>query len=178
MAVGAARAGAPLVLDGPAPWYLLVAAGLRILFAVIATKLLGIPGLLLVGSLLLFWVCWRLYIEIREQVDEKAAAAMSTAEDETAGYTGAPKRTLGQALISITIADFSMSLDNVLAVAAIADGHAQLLVFGLALSIILMAFAATMIMKLLTSRELAIWPFSRASCSRLAVGSSVFWESS
>ena len=136
---------------------MLVAAGLRILFAVIATKLLGIPGLLLVGSLLLFWVCWRLYIEIREQVDEKAAAAMSTAEDETAGYTGAPKRTLGQALISITIADFSMSLDNVLAVAAIADGHAQLLVFGLALAIVLMAFAATLIMKLLTRYPAISW---------------------
>lgn len=136
---------------------MIVAALLRIVFAVIATKLLGIPGLLFVGSLLLFWVCWRLYSDIKEQQDERAAAAMHEAEDPEAGYTGPPRRTMTQALISITIADVSMSLDNVLAVAAIADGNTQMLVFGLGLAIVLMAFAATMIMTLLTRYPAISW---------------------
>ena len=129
---------------------MIIAAVLRILFAVIATKLLGIPGLLFFGGLLLFWVCWRLYVEIRENIDEKAEQALKEAENPEAGYTGAPRRSLASALWSITIADVSMSLDNVLAVAAIADGDTNMLVFGLGLAIILMAFAATLIMKLLT----------------------------
>ncbi|MBE9475505.1 MAG: YjbE family putative metal transport protein, partial [Proteobacteria bacterium] len=125
---------------------MIVAAVLRIVFAVIATKLLAVPGILFVGSLLLFWVCWRLYQEIREGIDAQAELALEAASDPASGYTGAPRRTLVSALISITIADVSMSLDNVLAVAAIADGDTQMLVFGLGLAIILMAFAATMIM--------------------------------
>ncbi|MEM7300637.1 MAG: YjbE family putative metal transport protein [Pseudomonadota bacterium] len=136
---------------------MVVAAVLRIVFAVVATKLLGIPGLLLVGALLLFWVCWRLYCEIREQVDERASEALEAAEDPEQGYTGKPRRTLGQALVSITIADVSMSLDNVLAVAAIADGDTNMLMFGLGLAILLMAFAATLIMKVLTRYPWISW---------------------
>ena len=127
---------------------MIIAAVLRIVFAVVATKLLGIPGILFGGSLLLFWVCWRLYEEIRENTDAAAEEALIAAGDPTVGYTGAPRRTMFSALISITIADVSMSLDNVLAVAAIADGDTQMLVFGLGLAILLMAFAATMIMNL------------------------------
>ena len=69
----------------------------------------------------------------------------------------APEKTMAAALISITIADVSMSLDNVLAVAAIADGDRQMLIFGLGLAIILMAFAATIIMKLLTKFPWISW---------------------
>ncbi len=136
---------------------MIAAAVLRIIFAVIATKLLGVPGLLLVGGLLLFWVCWRLYKDIREHVDEEAVHSLEEAEDPHAGYTGKPRRTLKQALISITIADVSMSLDNVLAVAAIADGNEKMLIFGLGLAILLMAFAATLIMKLLTKYTWISW---------------------
>jgi YjbE family integral membrane protein len=136
---------------------MIIAAVLRIVFAVVATKLLGFPGLLFVGSLLLFWVCWRLYIEIRENLDEKAEQALETADNPEAGYTGPPRRSMGSALISITIADVSMSLDNVLAVAAIADGDSNMLIFGLGLAIVLMAFAATMIMKLLTKYPWISW---------------------
>jgi YjbE family integral membrane protein len=136
---------------------MIVAAVLRVIFALVATKLLAVPGLLLIGSLLLFWVCWRLYHEIRENLDAKAEAALEKAEDADAGYTGPPRRTLGQALVSITIADVSMSLDNVLAVAAIADGNTEMLIFGLGLAIVLMAFAATMIMKLLTRYPYISW---------------------
>lgn len=136
---------------------MVVAAVLRIVFALAATHLLGIPGLLLIGGLLLFWVCWRLYTEIRMSMDREAAHALEVAEDEHGGYTGPPRRTLGQALLSITVADVSMSLDNVLAVAAIADGDSVMLVFGLALAILLMAFAATLIMKLLTRYPMISW---------------------
>ncbi len=156
--IGMAAAGLSPELRGRAIMYgMVIAALLRIVFAVVATKLLGIPGLLFVGGLLLCYVCWRLFQEIRESLHRKSEAAMETAEDLDAGYTGPPKRTLKQALWTITIADVSMSLDNVLAVAAIADGNTNLLVFGLALAIILMAFAATLIMKILTKYPWISW---------------------
>jgi len=136
---------------------MVIAAVLRIVFAAVATNLLGIPGILFVGGVLLFWVCWRLYVEIRENIDEKAEHALEVAEDPEQGFQGAPKRSLSSALISITIADVSMSLDNVLAVAAIADGNTNMLIFGLALAILLMAFAATLIMKLLTKYPAISW---------------------
>ena len=136
---------------------MVVAAGLRIVFALIATKLLAVPGLLLIGALLLFWVCWKLYKEIRAQADERAADAMETADDMEAGYTGAPRRTLASALWTITLADVSMSIDNVLAVAAIADGDQTKLVMGLGIAIIAMAFFATLIMKLLTRYPWISW---------------------
>ena len=134
-----------------------IAAILRIVFSVVATKLLGIPGILVIGGCLLFWVCWRLYQDLREHTEEHAADALELAEDEAEGYTGPPRRTMMSALLSITIADVSMSLDNVLAVAAIADGDTQKLVFGLGLAILLMAFAATLIMKLLTKYPWISW---------------------
>ena len=82
---------------------------------------------------------------------------MAEAEDPEGGYQGAPRRTMFSALVSITIADVSMSLDNVLAVAAIADGDTTKLVFGLALAIILMAFAATLIMHIMTKFPWISW---------------------
>ena len=156
--IGMAAAGLSPELRKKAILYgMIIAAVLRSVFAVIATSLLDIPGILFVGALLLFWVCWRLYAEIREGVDEEAQHAMEMAEDLGEGYTGPPRRTMASALISITIADVSMSLDNVLAVAAIADGDTTMLVFGLGLAIVLMAFAATLIMKLLTKYPWISW---------------------
>lgn len=136
---------------------MVVAAVLRVIFALVATKLLGVPGLLLVGGLLLFWVCWNLYKEIRDQADERAADAMGKADDLEEGYTGAPRRSLASALWTITLADVSMSIDNVLAVAAIADGDQTKLVIGLAIAIIAMACFATLIMKLLTRYPWISW---------------------
>jgi len=152
--IGMAAAGLPAEQRKKAILYgMVIAAVLRIIFAIVATKLLGIPGLLFVGSLLLFWVCWRLYQDIRDgHADHEDAAEVL--ED---GTTGLKKRTMAQALISITIADVSMSLDNVLAVAAIADGDTTMLIFGLGLAILLMAFAATLIMGLLTKYPWISW---------------------
>ncbi len=156
--IGMAAAGlAPELRKKAILFGMVVAAVLRVVFALIATKLLGIPGLLLLGGLLLLWVCWGLYKEIRAHTDEDAMHAMEDAENPDAGYTGKPRRTMGQALTAITIADVSMSLDNVLAVAAIADGDTNKLIFGLGLAIVLMAFAATLIMKLLTKYPWISW---------------------
>ena len=156
--IGMAAAGLSPELRKKAILYgMVIAAVLRIVFAVIATKLLGIPGILFIGGLLLFWVCWRLFVEIREGADIHAAEALGDANDMESGYTGPPRRTMASALLSITIADVSMSLDNVLAVAAIADGDTTMLVFGLGLAIVIMAFAATLIMKLLTSYPWISW---------------------
>lgn len=151
--IGMAAAGlAPELRKKAIVFGMVIAALLRVVFALIATKLLGIPGLLLIGGLLLFWVCWSLYKEIR-------ANAHANAQDELAALdeNAAPRTTLSQALWAITIADISMSLDNVLAVAAIADGDTQKLVIGLGLAILLMAFAATLIMKLLARYPAISW---------------------
>lgn len=151
--IGMAAAGLAPDLRKRAIFYgMAIAAVLRIIFAVIATTLLGIPGILFIGSLLLFWVCWRLYKEIRLGTDTVEA---SEGSENLKKIT--PQKTMGAALVSITIADVSMSLDNVLAVAAIADGDRQMLIFGLGLAIILMAFAATIIMKLLTKFPWISW---------------------
>ena len=156
--IGMAAAGLSPKLRKRAILYgMVIAAVLRIVFAVIATTLLDIPGILFIGSVLLFWVCWRLFQEIRDNMEREAQEAMLAANDLEQGYTGAPRKTMAGALISITIADVSMSLDNVLAVAAIADGDKQILIFGLGLAIILMAFAATLIMKLLTNYPWISW---------------------
>ena len=156
--IGMAAAGLSPDLRARAIMFgMVIAAVLRILFAVVATKLLVIPGILFLGGLLLCWVCWRLYHEIRAGHDAAAAEAMATADNPDGGYTGPPRRTLASALWTITLADVSMSLDNVLAVAAIADGDTNLLVFGLGLAILLMAFAATLIMKLLTRYPWISW---------------------
>jgi len=151
--IGMAAAGlAPELRKKAILFGMIIAALLRVVFALIATKLLGIPGLLLVGALLLFWVCWSLYKEIRSNSHAQAEDDLENIEN-----SGAPRRTLKQALIAITIADVSMSLDNVLAVAAIADGDTNKLVIGLGLAILLMAFAATLIMKLLARYPWISW---------------------
>lgn len=114
------------------------AVALRIGFAVLATRILQIIGLTLAGGLILLWVCWQMWRDLRGQHKAEASAAQ----------TPAPK-SFGAALLQIMLADLSMSLDNVLAVAGAARGHPALLVFGLILSIALMGVAASWIAKLL-----------------------------
>lgn len=126
-------------------WGMALAAILRIFFAAIATYLIAIPGVLFVGGLLLAWVCWRFYGELRDQVPEQAEQALGTHS-----ANGSPRRQLWNALVTITIADVSMSIDNIVAVAAIARDNTTMLVFGLVLAIAFMAFAATLIMRILS----------------------------
>ena len=156
--IGMAAAGlAPEQRKRAILYGMVIAAVLRIVFAVVATTLLGIPGILFIGSLLLFWVCWRLFGEIRSSVTSETSSIDVAGNKTDISTSKAPQKTMAAALVSITIADVSMSLDNVLAVAAIADGDRQVLIFGLGLAILLMAFAATIIMKLLTRFPWISW---------------------
>ncbi|KPL55109.1 TerC family protein [Prosthecomicrobium hirschii] len=121
---------------------------LRIIFAGLTTQLLQIVGLLLAGGILLLWVCWKMWRELRTSHAEEVEA--EAALDGTAtGDSGAPRKTFAQAAWQIVVADISMSLDNVLAVAGAAREHPWVLIFGLGLSIALMGIAASFIARLL-----------------------------
>ena len=126
---------------------------LLVLFAGITTQLLKLVGLLFAGGVLLLWVCWKMWRELRSSLKEEQEALEAltgydiNADGTIAGY--APRKSLGQAAGQIIVADLSMSLDNVLAVAGAAREHPIVLVFGLGLSIILMGIAASFIARLL-----------------------------
>ncbi|MCY4184785.1 MAG: YjbE family putative metal transport protein [Rhodobacteraceae bacterium] len=124
---------------------LAMAAILRIVFAVMASILLQIPGILFFGGLLLCWVCWRFYQDIRGHSHPSEITA-DTVTMEQATPLGQLKR----AMIVITVADVSMSIDNVVVIAAIARDDILLMIFGIALAIAIMALCATVIMKILT----------------------------
>jgi YjbE family integral membrane protein len=134
--VGMAVAGLPAHRRRPA---ILLGIGgatvLRILLGAVALRLLDIIGLTLAGGLLLLWVCWRMYRELRSVEHAHGAAAA--------------EKTLAQAMTQIILADLSMSLDNVLAVAGAAHGHPWVLVTGLLFSVVLMGAAAAAISNLL-----------------------------
>ena len=153
LVIGMAAAGlSPELRKKAIFWGMAMAAGLRIFFAVIASYLISIPGILFIGGLLLSWVCWRFFLEIREQHAEDDAAGEGADEDGSGS-----SKSLWSALVTITIADVSMSIDNVFAVAAIAREDTSLLVFGLALAILFMAFFATIIMKVMTKYPWLCW---------------------
>ncbi|WEZ83904.1 TerC family protein [Rhizobium sp. 32-5/1] len=151
--IGLAAAGLPKEQRGKAILIGIAAATvLRIIFALLATELLQILGLLLVGGILLLWVCWKMWHELRTSAKEEAEGLETlTGEDTNKDGTigGAPRKTLGQAALQIVVADVSMSLDNVLAVAGAAKDHPNILILGLAVSIALMGLAASFIAKLL-----------------------------
>jgi len=116
LVIGMAAAGfSPELRKKAIFWGMAMAAGLRIFFAVITGFLIRVPGILFVGGLLLSWVCWRFLREIREQQAESGDGVQALWDADT----GASK-SLWSALVTITIADVSMSIDNVFAVAAIA----------------------------------------------------------
>ena len=133
------------------------ATALRIVFAGITTQLLRLVGLLLAGGLLLLWVCWKMWRELRAPVEQgQEAAEALTGYDINANGTIAahiPRKTFVQAAAQIIVADVSMSLDNVLAVAGAAREHPVVLIFGLALSIGLMGVAASFIARLLQNHR-------------------------
>jgi YjbE family integral membrane protein len=152
--IGLAAAGLPKDQRNKAILVGIIAATvLRIVFALLTTQLLQIIGLLLVGGLLLLWVCWKMWRELRANTehDLDAIEALGDTDENKDGSIakGAPRKTFAQAAWQIVIADVSMSLDNVLAVAGAAHEHPTVLVIGLVLSIALMGLAATFIAKLL-----------------------------
>jgi YjbE family integral membrane protein len=153
--VGMAAAGLPRELRNKAILIGIVGAVVvRIAFALVTTQLLQIIGLLFAGGLLLLWVSWKLWREIMKERRQRQAEALSALEEATGGKAAPPleeakPKTFREAVIQIVIADISMSLDNVLAVAGAAREHEWVLIFGLALSVALMAIAANMIARLL-----------------------------
>lgn len=152
--IGLAAAGLPAEQRSRAILIGIIAATvLRIIFAVTTTQLLAITGLLLAGGILLLWVCWKMWRELRNGHDAEVIAEEAlTGTDINADGTvagGAPRKTFAQAATQIVVADVSMSLDNVLAVAGAAREHLSILVFGLVLSIALMGVASSWIARVI-----------------------------
>jgi YjbE family integral membrane protein len=146
--IGLAAAGLPAAQRTRAILIGIIAATvLRIVFAAATTQLLQIVGLLLAGGILLLWVSWKMWRELRAGHAQADAAAIGALDGADAAVP--PRKTLGQAAWQIVIADVSMSLDNVLAVAGAARDHPWVLIFGLGLSIVLMGVAASLIAHLL-----------------------------
>lgn len=153
--VGMAAAGLPPDQRKKAVlWGIAAATVMRIAFASITVQLLAITGITLAGGVLLAWVCWKMYRELRSGGHEAPAEGF---DETTTNPDGSPKKTMRQAITQILIADISMSLDNVLAVAGAAKDHPYVLIVGLAISVILMGVAATFIANLLNKHRWIAW---------------------
>jgi YjbE family integral membrane protein len=152
--VGALAAGLPadqrkkVIMIG-----VIAALVLRIAFALVVSQLLQIVGLVLAGGILLLWVAWRMYREIRHKGE--SAGSEEIAGDERSGVKSA--RTFASAAWGVALADVSMSLDNVLAVAGAARDHPYVLVFGLVLSVLLMGLAANLIARYIDRYRWIAW---------------------
>jgi YjbE family integral membrane protein len=162
--VAMAAAGLPAAQRGKAMIFGIGAATiLRVIFALVASKMFVYLGLRLIGGLLLLWVCWKLWRELRDQgredaavgeLEEDVAEVLPTADFDRPAHNPGPNprkstKTLGHALTQIMIADISMSLDNVLAIAGVAHDHPWILALGLVLSVGFMGAAAALIAGLL-----------------------------
>src|SRR3954453_22879546 len=151
--VGMAAAGLPPDQRRKAIfWGIIAATIMRIGFAAVTAQLLAIVGITLAGGVLLLWVCWKMYRELRD-----GGHGGETEEQLAAAQASAPRKTLPQAITQILVADISMSLDNVLAVAGAAKGHTLVLIAGLAISVVLMGVAATLIANLLHKHRWIAW---------------------
>jgi len=188
--VAMAAAGLPPAQRGQAMIFGIGAATiLRVVFALVASKMFAYLGLRLIGGLLLLWVCWKLWRELRdqgredaavEQLEEGVAEVLPTADfkhlvQNLGPDPVKPTKTMRQALTQIMIADISMSLDNVLAVAASAHDHPWILILGLVLSVGFMGAAAALIAGLLKRFHLLGY-FGLAII--FAVACQLIWEGS
>jgi len=152
--VGALAAGLPpeqrrkVIMIG-----VLAALVLRIAFALVVSQLLQIVGLVLAGGILLLWVAWRMYRELRHK--DESGGSSEVEGDEHSGLK--PARSFASAAWGVALADVSMSLDNVLAVAGAARDHPYVLVFGLILSVLLMGLAANFIARYIDRYRWIAW---------------------
>jgi YjbE family integral membrane protein len=152
--VGMAAAGVPVDQRRRVIfWGIGAAIVLRIFFALITTQLLAIIGLTLAGGVLLLWVCWKMYRELRSHGQDEVAPDEAIAAVAKQGQT----KSFGAAVWQILVADVSMSLDNVLAVAGAAKDHPVVLIIGLLLSVVLMGVAANMVAHLLHKHRWIGW---------------------
>jgi YjbE family integral membrane protein len=154
--VGALAAGLPaeqrrkVILIG-----VLAALVLRIIFALMVTWLLGIVGLVLAGGILLLWVAWRMYRDVKGHGASDSAGSPEIAGDESSGITAA--KSFAAAAWSVALADVSMSLDNVLAVAGAAREHPGILIVGLIVAVAMMGVAANLIAKYIERYRWIAW---------------------
>lgn len=161
--IGLAAAGLPKDLRSRAILIGIAAATvMRIGFALITTQLLSLGGgLLIAGALLLLYVCWKMYRElvVPEAHTDEATESVTGSDLNADGQVGGSEsgKSLRQAVFQIILADVSMSLDNVLAVAGAAHAHPEILVFGLALSVVLMGIASGMIAGILQKHRWIAW---------------------
>jgi YjbE family integral membrane protein len=152
-----AAAGAPLAIRHKVIFYGIGGAVLlRVLLSLLAVQFLQVVGLLLAGGILLLWVCWKLFREIRESAAEHAGTE-ALMEGGAEGVAVESTKTLGEAMWQILVADVSMSLDNVLAVAGAARDHPYIMAAGLVLSVAIMGAAATFIARLLDKYRWLAW---------------------
>lgn len=158
VAVGLAAAGLPARQQRQAIfWGIVGALVLRIGFALITVQLLEIRGILLLGGILLFWVAWRMWSDLKaHQTPTVGEPAAGVAAGEAAGHA-APAASFGRALLTIIVADVSMSLDNVLAVAGVSRHSPMIMAFGLVLSVVLMGVAAGIIARVINSQRWIAW---------------------
>lgn len=150
--IGMAAAGLPKEQRNRAILVGIAAATvLRIAFAIVAVKLLKVVGLVFVGGFLLLWVCWKMWRELHQSHGRTNAGKAAQAKDLNTpdSISGQKTKTFYQASMQIVIADISMSLDNVLAVAGAARDHPYVLVAGLMLSVALMGLAASFVARVL-----------------------------
>jgi YjbE family integral membrane protein len=155
-------------------WGVVLALILRIIFAGITIQLLAIPGLLFVGGLLLFWVAWRMWQDLKHHQpvmvgDPVAGEHMA----ENIAAKGKAPKTFASALFTIIIADVSMSLDNVLAVAAVSKHNVYIMAFGLVLSVVLMGVAASLIARVINQYR---WIAVVGIVIILFAGARMVWE--
>ena len=175
VAVGLAAAALPSAQQKRAIfWGIVMALVLRILFAGITIQLLAIPGLLFFGGLLLFWVAWRMWQDLSHHqpiMVGDPVAGEHAAEVIAAG--GKPPKTFASALFTIILADVSMSLDNVLAVAAVSKHNVYIMAFGLILSVVLMGVAAAFIARIINQHR---WIAVVGIVIILFAGTRMIWE--
>jgi YjbE family integral membrane protein len=151
--VGMAAASVPLEQRKQViVWGTAAAVVLRIVFALLATQLLQIIGLTLAGGLLLAFVAYKMYQELRTHGRDEV-----TPNEALAGVTGTPAKTVTAAVWQVAMADLSMSLDNVLAVAGAAKDHLEVLVAGLVISVAMMALVANFIARLIHRHRWLAW---------------------
>lgn len=165
-----ARQRAQLLMIG-----ICAATVVRVLFAIATVHLMQIVGLMLAGGLLLLWVCWKLWREIESVRTMQLSPAGIYPGGGGAAGQAPPTKTVGKAITQIVVADISMSLDNVLAVAGIARDHTWVLVFGLTLSIAFMGFCATVLARWLQRYH---WIAYVGLITILYVSVSMIWDGS
>lgn len=175
VAVGLAAAALPALQQRRAIfWGIVIALVLRIVFATVTQQLLDIQGLLLVGGLLLFWVAWRMWDDLSHHKPIQVGNPVAGEHAAEAIVThGKQPKTFTSALFTIVLADVSMSLDNVLAVAAVSRHNEVIMWFGLVLSVVLMGLAASIIARVI---ERFRWIAMVGIVIILFAGARMIWE--